>query len=76
MAGREADSQQDAQKKAKAKLTDRRQVYSSRLTGSQVVRQAGRHSGMQAGSWLACGRQAEGKQAFRLTRISTASMKQ
>ncbi len=24
---------------------DRRQVYSSRLTGSKVVRQAGRHAG-------------------------------
>jgi hypothetical protein len=39
---------------------------------SKVVRQAG----MQAGSWLACGREAEGKQAFRSTRSRKASMKQ
>ncbi len=45
MAGREADSQQETQKKAKAKQTDRRQVYISRLTGSKVVRQAGMHAG-------------------------------
>jgi hypothetical protein len=31
---------------------------------------------MQVGSWLACGRQVEGKQAFRSTRSRTASMKQ
>ncbi len=60
------------EKKAKAKQTDRRQVDSSRLTGSNVVRQAG----MQARRWLACGRQAACKQAFRSTRSRTASMKQ
>ncbi len=35
MAGREADSQQETQKKAKAKQTDRRQVYSSRFVGDE-----------------------------------------
>jgi hypothetical protein len=48
MGGRETGRQSAGyrtQKKAKSKQTDRRQVYSSRLTGSKVVRQAGRHAG-------------------------------
>ena len=47
MGGRERGRQSagNTEKKAKAKQTDRRQVYSSRLTGSKVVRQAGRHAG-------------------------------
>jgi hypothetical protein len=50
VAGREADSQQDTQKKSQSKA-DRQaagiqqQVNSSKLTGSKVVRQAGRHAG-------------------------------
>jgi sorbitol-specific phosphotransferase system component IIBC len=71
--GREADSQQDTQKKAKAKQTDRRQVDSSRLTGSQVVRQAGRHAGrLLAGVWQA-GRRSAG---IQVDKNRTASMKQ
>jgi len=47
MGGREIGRQSVGytEKKTNAKQTDRRQVYSSRLTGSKVVRQAGRHAG-------------------------------
>ena len=73
MAGREADSQQETKSRKKSQSKADRQAAGKQ---QQVNRQQSGKTGMQAGSWLACGRQAEGKQAFRSTRSRKASMKQ
>ncbi len=72
MGGRERGRQSDTYTEKSQSKADRQAAGKQQ----QVNRQQSGKTGMQAGSWLACGRQAEGKQAFMSTSSRTASMKQ
>jgi hypothetical protein len=76
MGSRETDRQSaDYTVKSQSKA-DRQAAGRQQQVNRQQSGKTGRQAGMQAGRWLACGKQAACKQAFRSTRSRMASMKQ